>query len=213
MAKIGRLQLAGPAETVGAAGTLTLVTVAEVQAYIEKPAEAAFDALLQILIDSACTGAFGIMGGRFLKRPATAFDFVLTPETEEVLFLPQYPIGTVSAVEAGYMSANNVWTATHVFASTDYYAESRSGRLYSQWPSDRHSVRVTWTGGHVTPPSDAKDAVMQWVGVKLQRLRKARWDVRSMSGPTESYSFEDELPQSAASILAKYAIPEASMAS
>ena len=209
----GRLQLAGPAETVGAAGTLTLVTVAEVQAYIEKPAEAAFDLLLQTLIDSASTGAFGLMGGRFLKRPATEFDFVLSPETEEVVFLHQFPVGAVSLLEAGSMTANGVWTASHTFATTEYYVDARSGRLYASWPSDRHSIRVRWSGGYATAaPPDAKEALMQWVAVKLQRLRKGRWDVRSMSGPTESYSFDNELPQSAAVVFSKYAVPEVSIA-
>jgi len=214
MASLGRLQLAGPAESVGAAGTLTLATLAEAQAYIEKPSDSggAFDLLMQTLIDSASQGAFGLMGGRYLKRPATAFDFVLSPDSEEVIWLHQYPIGTISAIQIGRLTANGVWESSYSLLATDWYADSRSGRIYGSWPDAKHSVRVTWTGGYETVPADAKEALIQWVGVKLNRLRKARWDMRTVQDATSGATFENELPQSAAVVFSKYSIPEASFA-
>lgn len=216
MASLGRLQLAGPAESVGAAGTLTLASLAETQAYIEKPGDSGgpFDILCQTLIDSASTGAFGLMGGRYLLRPATAFDFVLSPDSPEVIWLHQYPIGTITTVQFGRITGNGVWESTQTLLASEYYADSRSGRIYSfsGWPEAKHSVRVTWTGGFVAVPTDAKEGAMQWVGVKLNRLRKARWDIRTMQDATSGFTFENELPQSAALVFAKYAVPEASIA-
>src|SRR5262245_40647660 len=85
-----RLRLNGPPETTGPSGTLTLVSLAETLAYLEKYSDSGgpFDQLLQVLIDSACTGAFGLMGGRFLKQPTEYFDYVFTPESDQVILLP-----------------------------------------------------------------------------------------------------------------------------
>lgn len=208
---MNRLQLAGPDATTGASGTLTLVSVAETEAYLEKPGDAgAFDALVQTLIDSACWGAFGLMGGRFLKRPQTEFDFVMTPDDDEYIYLHQYPVGTISLIEVGYMTANATWTASYTPIATDWYADKRSGKIYGLWGSSAHSVRVKWSGGFSTVPADAKEAVMQWVGVKLSRLRKARWDASSMQSQNEGWTYTDELPGAAASVFAKYALPIAS---
>ena len=216
MSSLGRLQLAGPAESVGAAGTLTLCSLAEFQAYIEKPGDSggAFDILCQTLIDSASHGAFGLMGGRYLKRPATSFDFVLSPDSPEVLWLNQYPIGTISSIQLGRLTGNGVWESSQSLLATEYYADPRSGRVYSfsGWPESKHSVRVVWTGGFDTVPADAKEALIQWAGVKLNRLRKGRWDIRTMQDATTGFTFENELPQSSAGVFAKYSIPEASVA-
>jgi len=215
-----RVQIAGPAESTGPTGTLSLASIAEFQAYIEKPGDAGgpFDTLCQLVLDSACVGAFSLMGGRFLKRPAAEFEFAMTPEAEDRIFLHQWPVGTVSALEAGGFTANGVWQASYVYTAQEWYADMRSGRLYGTWPwgifppSLHHAVRVRWTGGFTTVPADAKEAVMQWAGVKLNRTRKARWDVTSSQGPTEGYTFSGELPDFAAATFAKYTTPEASIA-
>lgn len=211
-----RLRLAGPDETTGVTGTLNFVTVAETQAYIEKPGDSggAFDTLIQTLIDSASQGVFGLTGGRFIKRSTTEFDFVMTPDTVETILLHQYPVGAISLIEFGTMESNGVWALSWTPAASDWYADLRAGKIHGYWPSGKHSIRVKWTGGFASTaiPADIKEAVFQWVGVKLSRLRKARWDASSMQGATEGWTFTDELPPSAAATIAKYSIPEASMA-
>lgn len=209
------LQLDGPAETTGASGTLNFVSLAEVLVYIEQQSDSggAFDTLLQKLIDSVCVSAFGLMNGRFLKRPTTEFDYVFTPENDDVLFLPQYPVGTVSVVELGYMSANGIWTASQTVAAEDFYVESVTGRIYGSWPRVRHSVRIKWPGGYTAAPEDAKEAAAKWVGVKLQRSRVARWDVTSQTkGGTDSATYTAELPPEVAAIWSKYSTPLGSVA-
>ena len=215
--RMGRLQLAGPAETVGPSGTLSLVTLAEALAYLEKPSDAGgpFDQLIQMLADSASVDAFGQMGGRFLKLGSDNFDFVMTPELDGVIHLHQFPIANIALVEFGAMTADGVWAPSgSPLTTTSYYADKRSGRLYGNvtFPTSLHSVRVRWTGGFSPVPTDAKEAALQWVGVKRSRQKQGRWDVLSMQGATEGYSFSSELPASAAAVFQKYAIPEVSVA-
>ena len=213
--RMGRLQLAGPPETTGASGTLTLVSLAEQLAYLEKPSDSGgpFDVLIQMLIDSASVGAFAKMGGRFLKLPVDNFDFVFTPEIGGVIHLHQYPIATIALVEIGSMTADQVWSPVGAALGTNsYYADKRSGRLYGDWPTSLHSVRVRWTAGYSSVPVDAKEALMQWVGVKRSRQKQGRWDVLSIQGATEGYSFAGEIPASADAVFAKYALPEVSIA-
>lgn len=212
---IRTLQLDGPAETTGAGGTLNFVSLAEVLVYLEQQSDSggSFDTLVQKLIDSVSVSAFGLMNGRFLVRPSTEFDFVFTPEQEDVIFLPQYPVGTVSVVELGYMSANGTWSSSESVAVENYYVESLTGRIYGSWPVQRHSVRIKWPGGYTAAPEDAKEAAAKWVGVKLQRARVARWDVTSQTkGGTESATYTAELPPDVAAIWAKYATPGGSVA-
>ena len=207
-----RLQLSGPAETVGASGTLTLATLAETQAYLETPSDSggAFDLLVQSLIDSVSVSAFGIMGGRFLKRPATSFDVVFTPVGDlEVLFLHQYPIGSISSIQLGYMSQDGTFSATQNLTGTDWYSDARSGRIYASLPTGRHSVRVVWTGGYVTVPQDAKEALFQWVGVKLRNVRLSSWGALSIQSENEARAYSvEEIPGFARGIFGKYAIGE-----
>lgn len=210
-----RLRLAGPPETIGASGTLSLVTLAEALAYLNKPSDSGgpFDVLIQMFIDSVSTGAFGIMGGRFLKQPADFFDFVFTPESDRVILLHQFPIVSISQIEHGHMTANGVWSSSGTIATTDYYADNRNGRIYGSWPDGiLHSIRVRWQAGYATVPADAKEAALMWVGVKRSRQINGRWDVLAQQGPTEGYSFGAELPAASANIFAKYAIPEVSVA-
>ena len=207
-----RVQIAGPAETVGAAGTLTLATLAETLAYLEQTSDSGgpFDLLVQSLIDSVSVAAFGIMGGRFLKRPATAFDFAFTPlGSLDALFLHQFPVGTITSIDYGYMSQDGTFSAQQTPQATEWYADRRSGRIYATLPWGKHSVRIVWTGGYVTVPQDAKEALFQWVGVKLARIKTARWDATSMQGANEARTFrEQEIPVFSRDVFAKYAIAE-----
>jgi hypothetical protein len=213
---MNHLVLDGPDATTGAGGTLSLVTLAEFQAYINEDADAGpLDARQQTLIDSACYGAFSLMGGRFLLRPATEFDYVLSPfDAGNTLFLPQYPLGTISVLEIGYMSANGVWTSQRTVASGDYYADAESGRVYGAWPLGMHTVRVSWPGGYTSAlvPADAKEAVMMWAAVKMQRVRRSRWDVKTLQAASEGYSYTDtDLPEVARATFQKYSLATASL--
>jgi hypothetical protein len=155
------------------------------------------------------------MGGRFLLRPAAAFNFVLTPfDDGSTLFLSQYPIGTITAIETGYMSADDTWTSQGTVAAGDYYSDADSGRVFGAWPLSMHSVRVEWTGGFeaAAVPADAKEAVMAWSAVKWQRVKRARWDVKTLSGASEGYSYIDtDLPAASETVLRKYAIASVSV--
>lgn len=212
-----KIQLSGPAETTGASGTLTLVSLAEVLAYLEVTSDAgAQDALIQTLIDSVCQHAFSLMGGRFLKRPATEFNYVFTPSGRgESVLLHQTPVGTISVCETGHFDSSGTWTAYETIS--DYYLDARAGALYrgniwgsfGGWPTAKYSVRVSWPGGFTSVPADAKEAVCQWVGTKLQRLRRSRWDVTSLTSAAEAATYATELPQMAAEIFEKYKLAEA----
>jgi hypothetical protein len=204
---VDSIAIAGPAETVGSSGTLTLVTVAEANAYLEKPADAgAQDALLQILIDGVSFSAFALMGGRFLKRPSTPFDVVFTPRGDgSAIWLPQWPIGTISSIQLGNIASDQTFNPTTTLIATDWYSEPRSGRVYGSFPLNvLHSVRVVWTGGYTAIPQDAKDAALQWVGVKLSRIRAARWDQSAMQKADQGASYLDECPKSALDTFLRY---------
>jgi len=210
------VRLAGPAKTTGVGGTLSIVTLAEFQAYINEDSEAGVDARQQILLDSACYGAFSAMGGRFILRPATEFDMVLSSiDIGETIFLPQYPIGTISVLELGYMSGNGIWTSQTTVTTGDYYVDSDTGRVYGNWPLTLHSIRVKWPGGFLAAdvPADVKEAVMIWAAVKLQRARRSRWDVKTLQAASEGYAYiETDLPESAAAIFRKYSLATATAA-
>lgn len=203
---IERLRLTGPAESYGSSGTLSLVSVAEVLAHMEQTGDAgSFDALIQSYIDAVSAAAYGRMHGRFIKRPTTPFDYVITPINRDTVFLHQWPIGTVSTVEIGYM-VGSTWTSTQTLTAVDYTLDSERGLLigYGGFPDAQLSVRVEWTGGYTAVPPDLKEAVYKWVITKLVRKREGRIDATSQSGPTEGYTFEDELLKASRDIFQKY---------
>jgi len=208
---MSHVELDGPAETTGVGGTLSLATLANFQAYIGEASDSggAVDTLHQTVLDAACHGAYSKMGGRFLLRPATAFDWVFSSQdVGSTLFLQQWPVGTVSVFELGWMSANGVWTSQYTVPVGEYYLDSRSGRIYGTWPTSLHSVRVAWTGGFTTVPADAKEAVMIWAGVKLERVRRMRWDQKSKTSGQEGATFTDsDLPGYVAEVFQKYSLP------
>lgn len=204
---IERIRINGPAETYGASGTLSLVSLAEVQAYMEQTGDAGpFDALIQSLIDSVSATAYGLMHGRFLKRPTAEFEYAITPINNTTVFLHQWPVGTVSLLELGYM-LGNTWTTVQTLTSVDYTVDKEKGLLigYGGFPATQFGVRVNWTGGYTAVPPDAKEACFKYVMTKLIRKRKGRIDATTQSGPTEGYTFEDELPKAARVIFQKYA--------
>ncbi len=209
---MNNLVFPGPIAKTGAGETLNFVTLLEFQNYINEPAvDAATDARMQQLIDSASYGAFSAMGGRFLLRPATEFDYVMASVAEgSTLFLPQYPVGTISRLDFGYMSANGVWVQSLAVPTSEYYVDSETGRVYGAWPTSMHSVRVTWPGGYPAAelPEDAKEAVMMTAAVKLQRARRSRWDVKTLTAGSEGYTyFESDIPPVAAGVFQKYSLP------
>lgn len=199
------LQLAGPAETVGSSGNLSLATVAEILVYMKKTS-GADDALLQTLLDSVAVAAFGFMQGRFLKRSSTPFDVVFTPRGEgDVIWLTQWPIGTVTSVQTGGMDQNGQFNPDHTYEATEWYSDVKAGRIYGSFPAGtKHSVRVVWTGGYAAVPQDAKEAAMMWAAVKYQRANDARWDQTSMQSATQGYSYGEEMPRFSQDIFAKY---------
>lgn len=200
------IQIAGPAETTGSSGTLTLLTLSEAYAYLEKTADGgAQDALVQTLIDGVSQNAFALMGGRFLKRPTTPFDVVFTPAGDGmVLWLPQWPIGTVTSVQLGKITSDTTFSPDVTLQASEWYSEPRAGRIYGSFPLVMHSVRVVWTGGYTAVPADAKDAAAQWVGTKLSRIRSGRWDHTSMQAADQGFTFSDELPKSALDVFLRY---------
>jgi len=210
-----KVWLAGPAPTTGVGGNLELVTRAEFQLYINEPSEAAVDARQQILLNSAHQTAFSEMGGRFILRSATEFDYVLTaPDDGDVLFLPQYPVGTISIVERGFMSAVGVWTSQGTVAASEYYVDAPTGRMYGNWPTKMHSVRVVFPAGFIAAevPADVKEAVMMHTAVKVQRTRRSRWDVKTLQAASEGASFyESDLPPAAAAIYQRYSLATATI--
>ena len=214
---MNHLVLDGPAATTGASGTLSFVALADWQAYIKETGDAGgpIDTRHRIVLDSALHSAFSLMGGRFLLRPSTAFSYVLSPfDDGSTLFLSQYPVGTITAIETGYMSADGVWTNQNTIDTDNYYADKASGRVYGVWPVALHSVRVEWDGGYIAAevPADAKEAVMAWAAVKWQRVKRTRWDVKTLSGASEGYSYIDtDLPAASEAVLRKYAMPTVSV--
>ena len=202
------IALAGPAESVGSSGTLTLATIQEASAYMEKALDGgAFDAQLQVLIDGVSMQAYSLMGGRFLKRPATPFDFVFTPKGNGfTIWLPQWPIGTITSVQIGQIISDGTFSPSATLAAGEWYSEKSNGRIYGSFPAgSMHSVRVVWTGGYAAVPQDAKDACLQWVGVKLSRIRAARWDHTSMQKSDQGASYrEQECPQQSFETFLRY---------
>lgn len=213
---IERVRINGPSESYGASGTLSLVSVSEVQAYMEQTGDSGgpYDTLIQTLIDAVSASAYGLMHGRFLKRPAAEFEYAITPVASDMVFLHQWPVGTISLVEIGYM-LGNVWQTTQTVNSTDYTLDTQKGILigYGGFPATQFGVRVNWTGGYTSVPPDAKEAAIKHVVTKLIRKRKGRIDATSQAGPTESYTFEDELPKAARIIFQKYSTGNGSLGS
>lgn len=208
--------LAGPAATTGVGGTLELVTLAEFQAYIVVTAEATLDAQQQILLNAAHQTAYTAMGGRFILRPATEFDYVLSaPDDGSTVFFPQYPIGTISVIQRGYMSALGVWTSQGDVAVGDYYQDSATGRIYGNFPTSMHNMRVKCPAGYVSAnvPADIKEAVMMHTAVKFQRVSRSRWDVKSEQTASQGASYyESDIPPAAAAIYQTYRLAAASIA-
>lgn len=205
--------LAGPQPTTGVGGTLSLVTLANFQAYINESSDSGGpkDTVHQTVLDAACRGAYNRMGGRYLLRPATEFDYVMQSQDDgSRVYLPQYPVGAISVLELGYMSADATWTSQKTVTSNEYYLDARSGILKGVWPLQLDSIRVKWTGGYTSAelPADAKEAVMIWAGVKYQRTLRSRWDIKSNSAGQESAVYiETDIPDYVAQILSQYTKP------
>ena len=208
------LELAGPAPATGAGSTLELLPLAELHTYLKRSTDAAFDGVLQKLLDVVHWEVFRLTGGRFILRDATAFDHVLSVfEATKQIYLPQLPVGTITSVDIGSMTADATFTSTKSVATTEFYSNKEGGVLYAKtlggsWPRGRHSIRVVYTAGFATVPEDIKGAVAQIVSVKFQRGLDADHGRLQVSQGTQGYVLtQDDIPKPAMQVIRNYALP------
>lgn len=198
------MKISGPPTTLSGAGShLELVPLATLKAYLDRTSYGtADDTLLQSLLDNVQRMVYEMLGRRVLKATAVTIVHAVSGNGTRYLVLPHWPILTVTSVDLGYISeAPNTWTTSITVPTTEYYVDAEDGMLVNivgGWSTGLHNYRVTWTAGYSTIPHAIQDAVCEWVGVKLQRIKEKRFDKLTISKETESASFTaDEIPQRA----------------
>lgn len=210
------IHLGGPAETVGATGSLSLVSVADLQVYLDLP-PGENDTYHQVLLDTVHMSAFRLMGGRFIKIPSVDFDEVVDIEqARRTLFLAQKPITSITAIDLGEMTSDGTFTSSNTLTTDEYYTDKPSGRIYTRWPGvwpkGQDIVRVRYKAGFSTVPADLKAAVCRWVSVLLVRIDAKNYHAIAHSSGNESTSFTlEEIPEASARVFEMYSLRSAYM--
>lgn len=112
-------------------------------------------------------------------------DFFSTNKVEEfsinwgthVVQLTESPVNSIVSVE----TRDSVTESYTTLASTDYYLDSDTdsvfyvlGSGYRNWPKGAGSVKVTYTAGYATLPTDLKLAVIDLITYYFKREHRER---------------------------------------
>lgn len=209
------LRISGPdALGTGASGDLELVTLAQLKTQLDRSSlGSGDDTTLQQLLNNAHRFVYSYLGERFLKATGTSHVYYLDGSGSSYLPLPQYPAVAVASVIEGYVSeAPSTFTTVRTIPTTEYYVDLDNGMIvsrYGAWSGGRDTYKVTWTSGYTTTPEDIAEAIAQWIGVKLSRLKDRRWDKLTQSDSDNSASFTTgDMPAYTSQVLRKYQRPE-----
>ena len=206
------IQISGPGATRnGASNDYEVLTIAKCKELLFAATGTADDVPLQSLIDAVHQSAYLFTGGRIFKR-GSAYTQIYSGTGERSLTLKQWPVGTVTSVDRGYiLDSTGAFSSVQSYGSADYIVDADRGILRSiGWMSfDKgdHNFKVVFTAGYASGqvPSDILRALADWVGVSLKRADKKSWDVSSESDNNKSRTYTiAEMPRSTEAVLSRY---------
>lgn len=174
--------------------------------------DSAQDAQLQFLLDVVHQAVFDYVEGRILRLSATPWVQIFDGPGDVDLYLPQFPLSTLTALEEGYIvDSAGTFAVLQAFDTTSYILDKAAGAVRAlngqAFSRGRLNHRVTYTAGYSTAqmPPNLQKAVGDWVGVILKRVKDKSWDIVSISFGDESKSVAlSEMPESSRRILDKY---------
>lgn len=199
------IRLSGPG---GAASDYEVATLAQAKAYLQLTS-ATDDTLLNMIVDGTNQAIYRETG-RMLKRGAVDFDDVVDGPGTGSLFLPEYPVSSLTSVDNVQMTGNNTFTTLYAYAATDFQLEPKGGRLIlirlpGVWPAYAHSIRLKYKAGYATLPPDLVAAACQWIAVQYQRVKAKRLDVLTLTTADQSLSFSvDDMPAAARRVISGF---------
>lgn len=148
--------------------------------------------------------------GRLFERAERTMTFSPDPGDQSIR-LPAFDNwdggGVITSV---HEATDHTFDSTTLIPSTDYYYNSRKGRLYRKsnvWTSGTDCVQVVWTDGFKRPPGDLKMAcVLQTIFWFQSRARVGVEEVRLMQGGVAKSSVKFELLPEVEEVVSSYSI-------
>lgn len=153
-----------------------LIDLAYLNSMRSKAIESADEAFAEELINQASAMAERYCGRALASRTVTS---VVDAPGGIALVLPEYPVSAVTSVFID--PAREFGAGTEV---TDYYLEENTGILFrdSGFGGGMRVVKVVYTAGYATTPSDLAEAIVELVGWLWSRQRNQSVGIRVSRG-------------------------------
>ena len=132
------------------------------------------------------------LGGRIIKNTGTDYDYLLDIYRSDRIYLPHYPIVSISRLEWVTMAGGGTYTTLQTFDSSTYEIDADSGTIMAVtlgFPVGPNAIRCTWKAGYDIVPAAIRDAICQWAAVRYQRVYGMRLDKLSEAHEADSTSY------------------------
>jgi uncharacterized phiE125 gp8 family phage protein len=181
-----------------------LTTLALAKSYLKIPAlEPSQDAMIELFINSA-SALLESECDRVLKQQTGIVEYQ-DGRKQNIIVLKQYPVTAVSEVR---IDQDSVFTDPATLIPPADYAITDDGNalLYinGQFASGNRSVKITYTAGYATVPSDLEHACL-WLVFWYAKIRDAADIGRSTKNKEgESISYSQSAPQDVKDAILRY---------
>ena len=169
-----------------------LVTTDEVREYLGNSTATDNETELGHILENVHRAFADELGGRILLDTGTDYDYLLDSFRSDVVYLPHYPIVSISRLEWVIAEGGGTYTALQTFDASMYETDPDSGTIMATsmgFPTGRNSIRCTWKAGYAVVPASVRDAICQWAAVKYQRVFGMRLDKLSEAHEADSTSY------------------------
>ena len=175
-----------------------LITTEDLKAYLDMK-DSTQDKLLEILINAIST-LFDQYTSRNLKE-ATYTDLYLDGNGEEIMYLPDWPIGSITSIAEDSVALTEG-------EDNDYYLYADEGylvRISAVWLKGYKTIKITYKAGYLTVPKDLQLACMEQVAYEWQRQKNRTWGESSKSKGDFNISYiKDDLLSQVKKVLDSY---------
>lgn len=152
-----------------------LISLDDLKIYL-KESGGDHDSVLSIIINSVSTDFEGHLGRTL--RQATYTDLYLDGNGEKTLFLPDWPVDSITSLEEDEEALTEGIDEDYILYADDGYIV-RNGA----WLEGNKTIKITYKAGYTTIPKDVQLACLKWCAWEFQNYDQKRWGETSRTYP------------------------------
>ena len=148
------------------------------------------DSNIEEMIKGVSTGMESFMDRKIMSREDTEY---YDGDGTKYLFVDRYPIITISGI---WDDRSWSWAASSLITSTEYRIQNEKTIVMNNlvFLDDEQNVKITYTAGYATAPTDLKMACIEEVTRRFHKKRDITLSSKTLDDGTNVYIVDDFLP-------------------